>query len=210
MMLIILIFSLVLGLSNIWIIHKNIEIDDICISKELCKLFINRWVAYSLFLSIFIGSIFTFLYLRHGLSFNYFKDLTFTYILINISIFDILTMNVYTKHTLIGVTFGLIFILLAFLNGGAALYYFKGALIGGLIMGLLFILTNSIGAGDIEVAAMVGLFVGSDSIIKVLEGSFTIAGIVAVLMMIIKRKTKFYIPFVPFISLASIVFIIIK
>ena len=75
-----------------------------------------------------------------------------------------------------------------FLNGWSGL---KTSLLGALIgLGLLlpFVLLRSLGAGDWKLAGAIGAFVGTERLISLLLGSVFIAGVMAVALIIYKRR----------------------
>lgn len=86
--------------------------------------------------------------------------------------------------------------------------YIYGGLLGGGVIGLIVLLTlgRGMGAGDIEVCFVSGLYLGFYKSIVMLMLSVIIGGIYAVILMIFKRKgLKSAIPFAPCICLASVI-----
>jgi len=77
-----------------------------------------------------------------------------------------------------------------FLNGWAGL---KTSLLGALVgLGLLlpFVLLRSLGAGDWKLAGAIGAFVGTERLIDLLLGSIFVAGVMAVALIVYKRRVR--------------------
>lgn len=69
---------------------------------------------------------------------------------------------------------------------------------------------DSIGFGDVKLICSIGLFLGLRNIIAVSAISFIIAGIVSIILLLLKRKNvNEYIAFGPFVVIASIIMIFI-
>src|SRR5215467_6685918 len=76
----------------------------------------------------------------------------------------------------------------AILNGWSGL---KTSLLGALIgLGLLlpFVLLRSLGAGDWKLSGAIGAFVGTERLIDLLLGSIFVAGVMAVALIVYKRR----------------------
>jgi prepilin peptidase CpaA len=75
-------------------------------------------------------------------------------------------------------------------GGGAGL---KTSLLGaglGLLLLLPFVLLRSLGAGDWKLAGALGAFVGWEALVDLLIGSVFVAGIMALVLVIYKRRFK--------------------
>lgn len=161
-------------------------------------------------IELITGTLFLLFYLRFGVGFEFFKYITFVSILIIIGMIDLDTTDVYDNIVLIQLFLGIIFIMFncfflktSFNN---SLTYLYGALLGGLVFSIIVILTRSMGWGDVEVCTVCGLFLGLKLTIVMIFLSFSIGGILGLVLILLKLKSrKDYIPFVPFIALASIV-----
>jgi prepilin peptidase CpaA len=69
----------------------------------------------------------------------------------------------------------------------------KSSLLGvglGLVVLLPFVLLHSLGAGDWKLAGALGAFVGWEVLVTLLIGSISVAGIMALLLVIYKRRFK--------------------
>lgn len=88
--------------------------------------------------------------------------------------------------------------LIGMLTGGGSLLIV--ALIGDLIFR-----KESMGGGDIKMAAMVGCFIGCYGIVVALFYAFMVGGIIGIFARIYHRE---YLPFAPFIAVGALVFVI--
>ncbi|KXG76778.1 prepilin peptidase [Thermotalea metallivorans] len=81
-----------------------------------------------------------------------------------------------------------------------------GFFIGGGVLLLIALLTNgAMGGGDIKLMAMLGFWLGWKNIILIIFFSFFIGAVVSVTLILTKTKRrKDYIPFGPFIALATV------
>lgn len=92
---------------------------------------------------------------------------------------------------------------------------FYGMLTGGglllliSVIGRLIAKTETLGFGDVKVAAALGAVLGFDGIVVVLAAAFLMAGIFSTCVLIRNKNAKeSYIPFVPFISLAGVIYMV--
>ena len=94
-------------------------------------------------------------------------------------------------------------LLLGMLAGGGIFLIIT--LIGGLIAG-----KEAMGMGDVKLMGALGLFFGLQNIVVISVLAFLIGAIISIAIMIIKRKgTDTYIPFGPFIVIASVITIFV-
>lgn len=91
-----------------------------------------------------------------------------------------------------------------------------GMITGTVIFGILTLLgrmvsgKDSMGMGDVKLMAALGLFFGSSNILVVSIMSFLIGAIISIILILSKRrKINEYIPFGPFIVIASFVSIFV-
>ncbi|PLS15033.1 hypothetical protein CVD28_24445 [Bacillus sp. M6-12] len=99
------------------------------------------------------------------------------------------------------------------LLGGGFIYiyqdYYEQLLLGGVIAFLLFLMvmifTGAMGGGDVKMAGGIGLFTGTFFVSKFIVYAFFSGAIIAVLLLIFKRKSKNDVfPFGPCIALSGI------
>lgn len=83
-----------------------------------------------------------------------------------------------------------------------------GAIAGATIIGLIWLLSKgrAMGAGDIEIAAVLGLWLGFPKVISGLWFAFVIGGIYGTYLLLTKKaKLKSQIPFGPFLILGGVI-----
>ena len=81
-----------------------------------------------------------------------------------------------------------------------------GLAIGMIVIGLIVVLTGGMGEGDIEIALVAGLFLGIKGTIFMLFTSIIIGGIVAMILLLTKRKKgKSEMAFGPYLGIAAII-----
>lgn len=98
-----------------------------------------------------------------------------------------------------------IWAILVVLGGGTSIL---GGLVGLGIIGIIWALTRgkAMGAGDIEIAAVLGLWLGFPKIITGLWLAFVIGGIYGAFLLITKKaKLKSQIPFGPFLLIGGLI-----
>jgi len=164
-----------------------------------------RYAAVELFTAILFLSI----YLKYGFTIESIKYIILSSFLIIIGMIDYYTMDVYSIITYTGIIVGIIFILIEYLTKSQIYTYLYGGILAGLVIALIIILTKGMGWGDFEICIMSGLYLGFSKSIVMLMVSFILGGIIGILLIISKKKTKKdYIPFGPYIVLGSIISIL--
>ena len=151
------------------------------------------------------GINFSIIYLVYGLGFNFIKYSIFICFLLVIGIIDYDTTDVYFKTTLSGTLVAIIFIFIEkYLYKVNISTYFYGAVVASGFIMLIILFTNGMGWGDVEICGMCGLFLGLKLTIVMMMLSFIIGSIISLILIALKKKTKKdYIPFGPFITIAS-------
>jgi leader peptidase (prepilin peptidase) / N-methyltransferase len=151
------------------------------------------------------GVIFLALNIEYGLSFNFFKYALLTCFLIVIGIIDFDTTDVYLKTTASGIITGIVFIVIEHFMHYNILTFIYGGLLGGGVITAIILLTGGMGWGDLEICAMIGLFLGFKLTIVMLFFSFIFGGFAGIVLILLKLKSrKDYIPFGPYISTSCI------
>ena len=147
------------------------------------------------------------IYMKYGLSIFTIKFCILASLLIVIGLIDYNTQNVYTSTTLFGLIIGLIFIAIQyFIYKESVSNLFIGGLIGTLIIGAIVFFTGGMGEGDIEIAGVCGLFIGTKLILLTLFLSVMIGGIIGIVILALKLKDKKdSIAFGPFIAMGTII-----
>ncbi|AKA71729.1 prepilin peptidase [Clostridium scatologenes] len=151
------------------------------------------------------GILFFITYLEYGPSIEFMKYVVLIAILIVVGMIDLNTTDVYFSTSIIGIVFGIIFILLsAYYNNDFKQYIF-GALFGGAVLTAIAFFTKAMGLGDVEICFYLGLFLGIKLTVISICFSFIFGSIISILLILLKKKgRKDYIAFGPFIALASI------
>jgi leader peptidase (prepilin peptidase)/N-methyltransferase len=150
-------------------------------------------------------------YLRYGMAVNFFKYSLLTIFLIVIALIDYDTTDVYSSVVYSGMVVGIIFIIIeATIYSHSISNYVIGGLIGLGVIGLIYLLTGGMGIGDIEIAVLIGLFLGWKLEIYFLLISFIIGGAIAVTLIALKKKSKNeYIPLGPSLAIGAYIVLII-
>lgn len=160
-------------------------------------------------IELITGILYLLVYEVYGLSFISFKYIIMISFLIVISMIDYETQDVY-----IITTYPCIFIGILLSVGGR--YYFNenisndllGLLVSVISIGFIVLITKGkgMGAGDIEIAAICGIYLGLQNFVVTLFLAFIIGAIYGVVLIILKsRKRKEPIAFGPFLFLGALI-----
>ena len=184
-------------------------------SKEE-KIFTNDFwkdVKFDTWVSLTVPITFIALLYFYGLGFNFILN-SFVAILLIISFFvDLKSQIIPNETNFIGFLVGIILAYITFtkdymLGVDALLGMFTGAGIFLIIALLALLLYKKVGMGlgDVKLMGMLGLFFGFANTIQIFVFSFFIGAIVSVFLLITKiKKSDDYIPFGPFIVIASFI-----
>ncbi len=176
-------------------------------------------LSYPLF-EILTGLIFVFTLLVFGLGMDFFIHITLLYLLLAISRIDL-------EHKIVPNSLVAAGLILGFLYYGPQLllYLFQvpdylistrswldaltGMLTGGAVMLIIFIASKGgMGAGDIKLMALIGLYLGLQGTATVLMLGFIFGALTGIVFMIAGKLTrKDALPFAPFLSLAAYIHI---
>jgi leader peptidase (prepilin peptidase)/N-methyltransferase len=153
------------------------------------------------------GILYLLIYLKFGLALITLKYCIFISILIVIGMIDYDTQFIFTSTTIFGgIMAGVFIIIQGTVYKSGILNSLLGGLIGFGIIGLIVFLTKGMGEGDIEMAAVCGLFLGVKGILLGLFLSIIIGGLIGVIILLLKfKKAKEKISFGPFIAIGSII-----
>ncbi|MGH7885789.1 MAG: prepilin peptidase [Thermodesulfobacteriota bacterium] len=180
------------------------------------------------------GLLALFLYLKFGLTLNFFSYLTLCLALVVVTFIDMKFMIIPNSITFPGILVGFLFaaaktdwgifpdmvstVSLENFGGMVSSIEFLNSLFG-IIMGggILFSIAyvyklirkiDGMGMGDIKLLAMLGAFLGADGVVFIIFISSLIGTVVGVSLMIYnKGNLKYAIPYGPFLSLAAIIYI---
>lgn len=172
-----------------------------------CKLKISpRYLIMEIFTAMIFGGI----YLKYGLGFEFFKYIFLSCFMIVIGLIDFDTQDIYTVTTYSGILIGVIFAVLGKIFYG---YNLVDNVIGIIVsltvfLGIYFFL-GGMGAGDIEMAVLGGVFLGFKLTILMIFLAITLGGIIASGLIIFKKASKGnYIAFGPYLAFSSFIVIL--
>ncbi|QXE21268.1 A24 family peptidase [Clostridium sp. 001] len=153
------------------------------------------------------GLLYTMLYVKFGISIDIVKYIVFISILIVVGMIDLNTTDIYFKTTVVGLISTFIFLVIYYYNGLPIKTYVYGGIVGGGLLALIILITKGgMGWGDAEICTVCGLFLGLKLTFLMLFLSFIIGATAGVILILSGKKSrKDYIPFGPFIVLASII-----
>lgn len=149
------------------------------------------------------GIIYLLLYLKYGMTSQFIMYALLMSILIVVSLIDLKTQEIPDSIMLFGLLSGSLFIIF-YHNLTSLINGLSGLLIGGALFLFIAIASKgAMGGGDIKLMAVLGLFLGWQSILLLTLLSFIIGSVISLILMAVKaKKRKDYIPFGPFIALA--------
>jgi leader peptidase (prepilin peptidase)/N-methyltransferase len=155
------------------------------------------------------------LFLKYGVSLSYLFYFSFVAALIVITVIDLYHQIIPDVISIPGIGVGLLSALIlpqiTFFNS------LIGMILGG---GSLFVVATlyqwlfkreGMGGGDVKLLAMIGAFLGWESVIITIISSSLIGSITGIIMIIFKGKNfKYAIPFGPFLSLGAVITLFYK
>lgn len=207
MTIIILILGLFLG--YVLKVVANGLIEEQPMTKWQYKgLLVKKKQVYELiFLQLLIGMIGVFLYQKYGLHLEFYQYIFFTVMMILIGFIDFKTTYVYRSTTLITGLGGVFFILCKSIQSQSwPIDALIGGLIGLVVIGLIVFLTRGMGEGDIEIAILAGLFLGTQGSLITLFFGFVLGGIAGAILLSLKSKgLKDEMAFGPYLVMGSFI-----
>ncbi|MGL5353490.1 MAG: prepilin peptidase [Clostridium sp.] len=157
------------------------------------------------------GLLFVFIFIKFGFTLDSIKFMLLTALLIVIGIIDLKTEYIYTSTIIFGIISGIIFIGIEYFNGFSIspVNYLLGALSASLILALIVFFTGAMGWGDVELIFLIGLFLGIKLNLFNVFLSIVIGGLVAVVLMATKIKSrKDSMAFGPYIAMSTYIVIL--
>lgn len=153
------------------------------------------------------GILYLFVCLKFGLTLIALKYCILISVLIVIGIIDYDTQFVYTNTTIFGgIAAGTFIIIQAAVYKSGVIELVLAGLIGSGIIGLIVLLTKGMGTGDIEIAAVCGLFLGIKGILLGLFLAVILGGTVGIIILALKLKTaKDKMAFGPCIAIGTLI-----
>lgn len=146
-------------------------------------------------------------YLKFGLSIDTIKYIIFISLLLVIAVIDFKTTEVWTSTTLFGVGIGILFMVIDWIiNKRIPVDNIIGGAIGFLVIWLIVKLTGGMGEGDIDIALICGLFLGSKGAIITLFAGIVLGGLAGVIFLIRKKKSgKDEMAFGPYLAMGAFI-----
>ena len=157
-------------------------------------------------IELITGILFLSIYYLCGLNLNFIKYIIFVSFIIIIGLIDLDTTDVYSKTTISAMIIGVIYILIEkFYFGYGIKTYIYAVLLCTTVIGTIIFTTKGMGSGDLDIYIVVSLFLGFKITVMTIFFSFMFGALIGILLIVSKRKTrKDYVPFGPFIAIASI------
>lgn len=171
--------------------------------------FNNKWSWLACLIS---GILMSIIWYISGFTFDFLIHSCLLIILITIAFIDI-------QHKLIPDRLNIAILLLGSINiihllilKESILNHFLGFLVAGIGFLLLALISNGgMGGGDVKLIACIGLVIGLEAILSVIYLSFLAGSIIGIIFIILKKKNmKSYLPFAPFIAIATIMYLTIN
>ncbi len=152
------------------------------------------------------ATVFFLTYINYGTSLYFIKYAMLWCCLIVISIIDLNFQDVYSITTIPGIVIGVIVAIIEnMIYSVPFLNYIIGGITAAGIIALIVYTTGGMGKGDIEIAALCGVFIGWKYSIIMIFLSFIIGATIGVILIISKKRgRKDYIAFGPFIALSTL------
>lgn len=198
--------------------YDNIPILSFLLLRGRCRTCHTKISYQYPLVELVTGILFLMVYHKFGISFEALKYAVFVFLLLAVAFTDLFT-SFDTENFECGVipvvlTRGGIFLGFIFaLFSDSILNSFLGMVTGGLVVWLpgfiykIFTKREGMGFGDVELFGMIGAFLGYKPILLILFLSSFIGTVVGIPVIMIKKNKHFPIPFGPFISIATIIYI---
>jgi leader peptidase (prepilin peptidase)/N-methyltransferase len=158
------------------------------------------------------GSLLALIYFTYGPNLPFIRYSVLCLILITVSFIDLDHRLVLNIITIPGIILGLL--ITALIKPAALWNAVLGLLAGGgflyltALLGKLLFRKESMGGGDIKLAALIGIFVGPKEVFMALLLAFFVAALVGLVSMGLgKARATSQIPFAPFISLGTLLYL---
>ena len=146
-------------------------------------------------------------YLKFGLSIDTIKYIIFVSLLLVIAVIDFKTTDVWTSTTLFGLVVGILFIIIHWITSRKfPVDNIIGGAIGFLVIWLIVKLTAGMGEGDIDIALICGLFLGSKGAVITLFAGIVLGGLGGAIFLIRKKKSgKDEMAFGPYLAMGAFI-----
>ncbi|MFP4466526.1 MAG: prepilin peptidase [Candidatus Goldiibacteriota bacterium] len=191
--------------------YDNIPVLSYLVLKGSCRACKKHISIRYPIVEFLTGILFVLIFLKFGLEKNYFFNIMIVGYLIIFAFIDI-DSKIVPDNVLVFMFFTVLAANMGELNN---INFFEGAaggIAGGMIFYFLSFFSNGkIGEGDIKLITILGFAVGFAGILEIIFYSFMIGGAAALLLVLMKKsKRKDEMAFVPYISAAFVVQILIN
>lgn len=153
------------------------------------------------------GAMLVLIYLEMGLSTNFFLCSLLTMLLLMITFIDLDHQIIPDGLSTLVAFMGIVSLVYGYINNTGIIFWEAIAGIflgGGFFLFIAIVSKGGMGGGDIKLMAALGIWFGWQGILMVMFLSFTLGGIYAVGLLVMKRKgRKEMVPFGPFIALGG-------
>lgn len=192
--------------------QHNIPVLSYVFLKGRCAYCSKKISPRYLFVELLSGAITAFSFLKFGFSAEFFFYLALLYSLIVISFIDfdvhLILNKILIALILIALAFNVQFKIIEWQNGLIGLLTGGGLLLFFAFLGKALFKKESMGMGDVKLAAVLGFFLGWEQVLVVLYSGFVLALFYFGIKHVFKTAKKSnYIPMAPFFSLAAMLFI---
>ncbi|MBL7067212.1 MAG: prepilin peptidase [Candidatus Marinimicrobia bacterium] len=191
----------------------NVPLLSYLVLKGKCRHCRKNIPVRYLLVELLTASLFTVFYILYGLSYEFLFYITLLIVLIIVTFTDLETKRVLNIVVFTGAVLAFymslifwplnfIYSLIGFLTGGGVLIFWA-------VIGKLLFKKESLGYGDIKLAAMIGIFLGLQNTLLALFLSFSLATLIGIFMIMLKKaRMDSKIPFAPFLALGSLLSLI--
>lgn len=186
--------------------YELIPIVSYIILKGKCKKCSEKISIQYPIIEFVNGILYVLVFLRFEYTIDTIKFMILVSAMLVIGIIDFKTKFVYTSTTIVLGIVGAVFIILEwFTTKTFPLDKILGFAIGFAIIGLIVLITGGMGEGDIDIAAVSGLFLGVKGTVFMLFSAVILGGIVAAIILISNsKKRKSEIAFGPFLATGTL------
>lgn len=160
-------------------------------------------------IELFTGLIYLMIYIKYGITLNALKYIILSSFFIIIGVIDFNTTDIYDITILIPGVIGIMFLAYEYHLGFSIKGHILGVITVLIFIGILVFILKGMASGDLEMYLIVAIYMGFSKTILVLFLSIIIGAIIGIILILCKvKKRKDYIPFGPYITIATIITIL--
>ncbi|MBN1445015.1 MAG: prepilin peptidase [Candidatus Omnitrophica bacterium] len=204
------------GKNILW--HDNIPLLSFLLLRGKCR-FCKKKISPRYFLAELIsGLIFLLVYLKFGLTANFYIYALFAFCMLIMGFIDIDTYLISDVIVLPGIVLGLAFssffpqMHYGMARAESVLYSLTGIILGGGLLlflgmvGKLLFRKEAMGGGDVKLLAMVGAFLGWKCVFITIFFASLLGTVISLTLIALKKKTmEDYVPFGPYLGLGAVI-----